>query len=122
MCQAVLVTFWALTKAGCLSYVASMSAMGHPIEATPNARQSEFWDQFPGLVWSNAHADDTTMIRAALSHPKFEQLVKIAAEFGLQRLRKEWRVLDQENTRETERAMPTVERVLRNIHQGFFHA
>ncbi len=96
--------------------------LGHPVETSPLARHPEFWDQFPGLVWSNEHASDDIMIRAALSRPKFEQLVMIAAEYGLNRLQNEWNVLDQESTDETNKARPVVERILRNINQGFNHA
>lgn len=95
--------------------------LGTSIKAPRQVRQTKFWDQFPGLVWSNSRAPDDVMIRAALSHPKFEQLVLIADEFGLNRLRKEWGILDQENTAETDKARTAVERILRNINQGFLH-
>jgi len=62
------------------------------------------------------------MIRAALSRPRFEQLLKIAVEFGLDQLRNEWAVLDEENTNETQGARPVAERILQNIEKGFSNA
>lgn len=61
-------------------------------------------------------------IRAVLTRPRFGQLLDIAGEFGLKRLLREWEILDTENTLETQRARPIVERVLRNIEEGFRRA
>ena len=82
-------------------------------------RADNFWEKFPGLVWSNPQAGDTVHIRAALTHPHFEDLLQIAQKFGLERLWAEWRVLTDEGTRETQRAAPIVERILGNIEKGF---
>ena len=82
-------------------------------------RAAAFWEKFPGLVWSNPHADDTVYIRAALTQPRFEMLLQIADKFGLERLRTEWQVLTDENTAETRRAAPIVERIVGNIEKGF---
>jgi hypothetical protein len=77
---------------------------------------SPFWQTKRGLVWSNPKAHDSVHIRAALLHPRFAQLLEIAVEFGLERVRKEWAIL------ETERARSTVERILSHIEQGFARA
>jgi hypothetical protein len=82
-------------------------------------RRAAFWEKFPGLVWSNPNASDAVWIRAALTEPRFETLLQIAHEFGLERLQAEWTVLVQEGTAETRRAAPIVERILRNIEKGF---
>jgi hypothetical protein len=82
-------------------------------------RAPRFWEKFPGLVWSNPSADDTVYIRAALTQPRFEMLLQIVDNFGLDCLRAEWRVLRDENTAETQRAAPIVERILANIEKGF---
>jgi hypothetical protein len=58
-------------------------------------------------------------IRAALLRPTFGRLLEIALEFGLERVRGEWEVLQAENTREAERARRPVERILANIREGF---
>jgi hypothetical protein len=79
----------------------------------------EFWRKHPGLVWSNPDADDAVRIRRALLRPRFDQLLDIAVEFGIERLRSEWSVLEQEDTLEARRAQPIVKRILANIQQGF---
>jgi len=81
--------------------------------------RKEFWRQHPGLVWSNPEAGDEVRIRAALVRPRFDRLLSIALEFGLDRLRQEWSVLLDEGTSETKRARGTVERILANIEKGF---
>lgn len=112
-----------LTCQPVLGYIPAMSALsGKTIETPQGPRHSKFWEQFPGLVWSNSRASDIVMIRAALSRPRFEQLLKIAVEFGLDQVRNEWAVLDKEDTGETQRARPIVERILRNIKKGFSNA
>ena len=79
----------------------------------------DFWKRHPGLVWSNPEAPDSAYIRAALLRPRFGRLLDIALEFGVERLRGEWQVLLADPTPETERARQAVERILRNIEQGF---
>jgi len=86
--------------------------------ATPHR---ELWQKHRALVWSNPNAADAVWIRAALLRPQFERLLDIALEFGLERLRQEWAELLAENTPETCRAQPTVERILNNIEKGFSH-
>ena len=81
-----------------------------------------FWRQHPGLVWSNPDADDSVLIRAALLRPRFDRLLDVALEFGLERLRREWEFLTSENSHEVERAQPIVERILHNIEEGFISA
>ena len=82
-------------------------------------RHQEFWKKHPGLVWSNPEANDAVYIRAALLRPRFDRLLDIAVEFGLQRLRTEWSVLLIEDTPEAKRAHDSVERILINIEKGF---
>lgn len=87
--------------------------------APVSGQRSAFWDRHPGLVWSNPNADDSVHIRAALVRPRFQQLLAIAVEFGLERVRAEWDVLQSEPTLEVERARPLVNRILSNIQEGF---
>ena len=61
-------------------------------------------------------------IRAALLRPRFQQLLEIALEFGLERVRQEWRVLENDGSSETGRARPVTERVLLHIEEGFSRA
>jgi hypothetical protein len=56
-------------------------------------RDYEFWKQFPGLVWSNRHADNTVMIRASLVRPRLHILRAVASKFEMERLRQEWKIL-----------------------------
>lgn len=83
------------------------------------ASANEFWRKHPGLVWSNPNADDSTHIRAALIRPRFSLLLAVAAEFGLERVRREWMELQQDDSREVIRAREPVERILANIQKGF---
>jgi len=78
-----------------------------------------FWRKHRGLVWANPDADDSVHIRAALVRPRFNVLLDIALEFGLERLQQEWEYLNGEPTREVERASDIVERILANIEKGF---
>jgi hypothetical protein len=79
----------------------------------------DFWKKHSGVVWSNPEADDGVRIRIALHRPRFDRLLDIALEFGPERLRGEWEVLLEENSTDTQRARPSVERILRNIEKGF---
>ena len=80
---------------------------------------SPFWRTQPGLVWSNPQANDSVHIRGALLRPRFTQLLEIAEEFSLERVKTEWAVLAEEGTAETQRAAPIVRRILAHIEQGF---
>ena len=84
-----------------------------------STRSSQFWQARRGLIWSNPGAGDTAHIRAALLRPRFGLLLDIALEFGLDRLRAEWAVLDREGTAAAERARRLVERILSHIEEGF---
>ena len=83
---------------------------------------AQIWQRHPGLVWSNAGADDGVRLRAALLRPRFDTLLDLALHFGLPRLRKEWAWLAEEDSPEIRRAQPCVERILRNIEEGFGRA
>ena len=83
------------------------------------APQSPIWQRHRGLVWSNPTADDSVHIRAALLRPRFGQLLEIAVEFGLKRVRQEWAILQAEPAFGVERARTAVERILKNIEKGF---
>ncbi|PWU20218.1 MAG: hypothetical protein C5B50_04530 [Verrucomicrobia bacterium] len=87
-----------------------------------SANQRQFWKKHPGLVWSNPNASDSAHIRAALVRPRFDLLLDIAAEFGLERVRKEWAELQSDPTWEVERAQRIVERILSHIEEGFARA
>lgn len=56
----------------------------------PAANRRKFWDNQPGLIWSNRSAPDDAFIAAALRKGRFLQLLDIAAEFGLERLQEVW--------------------------------
>jgi hypothetical protein len=72
-----------------------------------------------GLVWSNAAADDSVYIRAALLRPTFTRLLDAALEVGVPRLRAEWTELQLDPTPEVRRAATIVARILANIEKGF---
>lgn len=84
-----------------------------------NASANEFWKKHPGLVWSNPAANDAVHIRAALLRPRFRQLLDIALEFGLDRLRREWAELESDTTPEVVRARRSVPRILAHLEEGF---
>jgi hypothetical protein len=84
-----------------------------------NATPNEFWQKHRGLVWSNPAADDSVHLQAALLHPRFSQLLDLAVEFGIARLRREWNELQSGETSETARARGSVERILTHIERGF---
>ena len=84
-----------------------------------SATANEFWQKHRGLVWSNSNADDSTYICAALVRPRFSLLLDIAAEFGIERVRREWMELQRDDTPEVRRAREPVERILANIQKGF---
>ena len=72
----------------------------------------------PGLVWSNAKAPKEIYIRKGLLNPRFGQLLKLAQEFGLETLKREWQVLCTQSPAESKdlhRAAPEVSRILRNM-------
>ena len=83
------------------------------------ANRRAFWLRHPGLVWSNPEADDSAFICAALLRPRFSRLLDIAAEFGVERLQREWALLQAEETPEARRAEAAVERILSHIEKGF---
>jgi hypothetical protein len=83
---------------------------------------SNFWKTHRGLVWSNPAADDGVHIRAALLRPRFARLLEIALEFGLERVRQEWNILQGDPTPSVQRAAPIVVRILTNIEKGFTFA
>jgi hypothetical protein len=98
-----------------------------PVEATiaeskpalPNRRA--FWDQHPGLVWSNRNAPDDAFISAALRKNRFLQLLDIAREFGPERLRQQWqRELTEGDL--PQRLIARVEENLAIIDQAKAHA
>jgi len=84
-----------------------------------NATAYKFWHEHRGLVWSNPSADDSVHLQAALLHPRFSQLLELAVEFGVARLRAEWAELACDNTREVARVRKPVERILNHIERGF---
>jgi hypothetical protein len=81
-------------------------------------QNTAFWKAHPGLVWSNPDAADEVFIRAALMRPKFQTLLEIAVEFGLDRLHEEWRILCADPLVDTARVRENVERCLRHIALG----
>lgn len=92
-----------------------------------NHRDYPFWREHAGiaLVWSNPHASDSTMIQnALLKQPSFQGLLEIAAHFGLERLEKEWEILNDnpaaypEEIADLRRAEPTVTRCLTHMREA----
>ena len=99
-----------------------MSSPIHPLllrpQRLPNNRL--FWENYPGLVWSNPQADDSAYICAALLKPHFTIILGLCAEFGLERVETEWHSLLREGEMgKVNRAKPLVERILGNIKTGF---
>lgn len=92
------------------------------------ARDDAFWRAHNGvaLVWSNPRASDSVMIAKALLAPRFHQLLEIAAHFGLERLKLEWRALCDElgdspwpeQRRAIDLAEPVVSRCLHHMEEG----
>ena len=83
-------------------------------------RRDLFWKKFPGLVWSNSKASDSIMIMAALTRPRFHQILAICEEFGLDRVSREWDELRKEEITPTHAEM--VSRILCNLAIRFRHA
>lgn len=93
---------------------------GSPVNAPESATPNPAWNDFRGLVWPNFKASDSVWIRAALLRPQFGVLLRIAREFGLERLWEEWRVLEAEvGDSQVERARAAAERILTNVEIGF---
>ena len=90
-----------------------------PMDGT---RRAQFWRRHPGLAWPNPKADDSTKIRAALLRPRFHRLLDIASEFGVMRLRTEWRALSVEGDSPAQSVQDVVVRILDNIEKGFANA
>src|SRR5437016_3847106 len=86
----------ALIAHNCSLLIAATVLQHYP--AAVAERHQQFWQKHPGLVWSNPEADDGVHIHAALLRPRFDRLLDIAVEFGLDRLRLEWSTLLEENT------------------------
>jgi hypothetical protein len=90
------------------------------------SRDDAFWKAHNGvaLVWSNPEASDSIMIQNALLKPSFYMLLEIAAHFGLERLKTEWKVLKDnpspwpEEVENIKRVEPTVTRCLRHMDEA----
>jgi hypothetical protein len=80
---------------------------------------SETRRRHPGLVWSNATANDSIYIRAALLRPSFTRLLDAALEFGVPRLKSEWAELQLDQMPEVHRAARIVARIIANVEKGF---
>lgn len=93
--------------------------LGHIGQMSPD-RNDAFWKEFPGLVWSNAHASDSVMIMAALTRPRLEQLHAIAGKFGLGRVLAEWEVLQEEDLKPVH--LEIVAEILAKIEERMSHA
>jgi hypothetical protein len=83
-------------------------------------RRDVFWKKFPGLAWSNTKAGDSVMIRAALSRPRFHQLLSICLEFGMRRVEHEFEMIRDEFP--SPAAVSMVSGMLDNINKGFQRA
>jgi hypothetical protein len=85
-----------------------------------SSRRDAFWAKFPGLVWSNSKASDSVMIMAALTRPRFHQLLEICLEFGMDRVMKEWDLIREEIGEPIRTSV--VLGMLENIKKGFERA
>ena len=83
-------------------------------------RRDIFWKKFPGLVWSNSKASDSVMIMAALTRPRFHEILTICEEFGLDRVVEEWHELQAEGVPASRAEM--VSRILSNLAVRFKNA
>jgi len=78
--------------------------------------------QLRGVLWSNAGATEDACIRAALLRPRFQLLLAIALELGLERLAAEWEFLKTCGDCRAAQVSGAVERMIGNIGEGFRHA
>jgi len=83
-------------------------------------RRDIFWKKFPGLVWSNSQASDSVMIMAALTRPRFHEILAICEEFGLERVEREFAIVKDEVASPVLISM--VSGMLDNINKGFQRA
>jgi hypothetical protein len=83
-------------------------------------RRDAFWKKFPGLVWSNSKASDSVMIMAALTRPRFHEILAISEEFGLDRVKEEWNVMVSEG--EPASLVEMVSSILANLEVRFRNA
>jgi len=83
-------------------------------------RRADFWKKFPGLVWSNSKASDSVMIMAALTRPRFHEILAICEEFGLDRVMEEWKDLQAEGVSPT--GVKMVSSMLDNLAVRFKNA
>ena len=83
-------------------------------------RRDIFWKKFPGLVWSNSKASDSVMIMAALTRPRFHEILAICEEFGLERVEREFAIVKDEVASPVLISM--VSGMLDNINKGFQRA
>ena len=101
---------WPVVKTNHLSHI-------HLMESE---RRDLFWKKFPGLVWSNSKASDSVMIMAALTRPRFHEILAICEEFGFERVSHEWDELRKEDVPLSRAEM--VSRILGNLAIRFKHA
>ena len=88
-----------------------------------DAAPSPFWKSQPGLVWSNPKASNSAHIRAALLRRVSTVAgYSLSLEFGIERVRQEWKVLENKGSSETARAHAVTERILLHIDEGFSRA
>lgn len=77
------------------------------IGVDPTSRDYEFWDNYPGIVWSNPEAPDSVMISNALLQGRKKVLAAVATRFGGHRLRREW-----EHLKTQAPAFPEIQKVI----------
>lgn len=85
------------------------------IASSPRRGDGNLQARHPGLVWSNPKASKEIYLRKALLNPRFGQLLKLAEEFGIESLTREWSLLSDQAPDETGRVAAEVERILRNM-------
>lgn len=105
-----------LRLAGTIGYDLHLREKSFPQE--PRQSEANLSKRHPGLVWSNSKAPKEIFIRKALLNPRFSQLLKLAQEFGLDALRREWQMLSSQSpteSKDVQRADPEVTRILRNM-------
>lgn len=106
------------SAAGVTIGLVSGAPAGQPVDPP----RTSFRDRYHWLAWANPNASDEVLVRSALVNPEFRTLLDAALEFGVNTVTREWDLLKIEGDRETLRALPITERILRNIRDGYQQA
>jgi hypothetical protein len=83
---------------------------------------ADFTASHRDLVWSRRDAEPVVYLRAALLSPRFHTVLDACRAFGFALVRSEWQALQREDSPESRRVAPQVDRMLHNIETGLQHA